>query len=327
MKGYRCHSVSMQLALAAAFVSCVVGCLCGSARGHAWSPGTIGSTQTWSADEFETATMLGLKFKDPAVKESLDLFDSGKDEEAITNLTKTHQDRVSSDPDRQKELKVALGIIYVRSGAPASKYMAPFDSVKSGDKSLTITRRAKVALAATVWSKKQGGKGGLDLRPRENWFRALIGTKRDNELKLEKEHKLLVNVIKDNSFASVATRLEASGDIINEIDVIELERDKTKEIYKKYIKNLQDSVNLLNGQMDQLRAQIRTLQDKRNRLGQSSPPPRRGGRRGVRQGAGDSNAAARGQIDRQIDGIKQQIQQGVEARTVTQTEIARVRGM
>ncbi|MBX3358952.1 MAG: hypothetical protein KF745_11060 [Phycisphaeraceae bacterium] len=254
----------------------------------------------------DTAQLVGIRFKDEDVSTALDMLEAGDGVGAADLLTRVLTDKnAARNVERDQELKAALGLVYARTGQ-RQKATASLSGVASASQKTSIVRRAEVMKMAVIASHKEGTAGSKDLWPREDWLETLRGVRRDLELKLQKEQDLLMEKAKVEKFVEIKPVLAATATIIDQVMVIEVDRDASVAVVKDHSRALTDTIGRILSQIATIRGRVSELERKRAGI------------------TGPKSQGARDQVSRSIEREQTRIREANEAVQQLQREQSRL---
>lgn len=220
MEGAACRWISvLRFALAGAVVMCIGGIAQTAARA------------SWQEPDPDTTAAVGLTFKDPAIAQAVEDFESGKVQGSIDRLMAIVRDPAARDRQRTHELRTAAAMLMIRGGeakqlADGRSILMRFQPNETED----LARRAQVLRLASEAKVKEGTPAAADLKPRANWHEYLRHVKRYLEIRLDEEHERLDRCVKNETWAGLREALLNTRNFVAQHETIKLALDTERDI-------------------------------------------------------------------------------------------------
>ncbi len=212
-------------------------------------------------ERHSSAAILGFEFRESLIVEAVILVEKGKTQEAIDVLNTALADRSVKSPERDKELRAGMGLVYLRSGdlPKARQFLNPYTRLDDGAGGLGARCKALTLAADRVskLAKDQSGK----LRDREYWkMEVLAPTRRDLEKKFRDHHERVSQDIESQSWSRISGDAESAAEFAVWMDVI-VPRDEGS-----IADPIPEHAQLLKSEVQRIEDRARSLRDKGNAL-------------------------------------------------------------
>lgn len=238
-------------------------------------PATTPSSRAASPNP-DVTELVGLSFNDAAIAEALQLFSESRVEEAIEGLHKIINDRAQKDQERQRELKLFVAMLQIRSGERTNG--------KSGEKNFTRGRKAVIEYAKS-WREQEIGVRAEVIRlaadkavndgtntfeklgPKAMWLECLGHVAQDLETRVRDEDKKLGRSISATTLPNAEDCLKKLAKYVEQRNVIRLDRENLTEEMVAHGRELDAAVRKLNDVLGDLISHAETLKRDWQRAG------------------------------------------------------------